>query len=127
MSNTLVDLLGERIGDDLARIDAMTDEQLMASIMPWLDEQTSGSLYAGTPGDRFNNWLQTTVLPHCRKLGAIGQTTWDHICDPDSAINKERAASILLVLSVIAGLQTLDPSTLISIAVMAIRQKRRQK
>jgi hypothetical protein len=126
MRDELVDLVAGRIDSELSRINVMGDPELLAAIQPWLDARTGEGLYSANLNDRFLEWMHSTLLPQLRRLGETGQRTWDAICDPSSAITKERIASIVLVVAVLSGLQNLDISTLVAIVVMAIRSKTRR-
>jgi hypothetical protein len=127
MAGDLVQVVGDRVSGELARVNGMSDDELLAIASKWLDQQPSAGLYAGTPADRFKDWLQSTVLPHLRKMGECGQRSWDYICDPESALSKDRIASIALTLAVLSGLQELHVETLIAIVVLAIRVKSRNR
>ncbi len=123
MAGDLVQLVGDRVAGELVRVNAMSDEELLAITSMWLDGLPNAGLYAGTPTDRFKDWLQSTAMPHLRKMGMHGHRTWDYICDPDSALSKDRIASIVLALAVVSGLQELHVETMIAIVVLAIRYK----
>lgn len=117
-------ILVERIESHLNKLNALTDDQLLNEIMPWIEEELpKEGLYAGMPLDRFKEWLQSEIFPNLKKLGEKGQHAWDMLRDPNSALSKERVASIILTLSVFGGFQPLDISTLVAIVVMAIRCK----
>lgn len=126
MAADLTKLIGDSIASDLTRINGLSDQELLTQISQWLDATTGEGLYAATPLDRFQDWLQTTILPHLRKLGESGQDAWNMICDPASTMSKDRIASIVLAIAVLSGLQQLDVSTLVAIVVLAIRVKHRQ-
>jgi hypothetical protein len=126
MAGDLVQLVGDRLTGELARVNAMSDQELVAMTSEWLDRLPMAGLYAGAPVDRFKDWLQSTVLPHLRRMGAQGQRSWDYICDPESALSKDRIASIALTLAVLSGVQELNIETLVAIIVLAIRVKSRK-
>jgi hypothetical protein len=124
VTDTLVRLIEGRIDSDLAGVKVLTDQELLDRLTPWLDEAADEGLFAGTPLERFRDWFQSTVVPHLRKLGELGQKSWEAICDPDSEFSKERIATVVLSLGVLTGLQQADLSTLVAIALLAIRSKK---
>lgn len=127
MPTNLADLIIIQVTHEIDRINAMNDQELLILIEPWLNSETKDGLNAGTPSDRFKGWMQSGLLPHCRKLGKVGQDTWDILRDPESAFSKDRIASVILCLSVLSGLQHLDISTLVAIVVLSIRSKSKKQ
>lgn len=123
MPNDLAGLVADNIVDAVQQFQNIENQQLLDRVSPWLDEVCQADRYAGSPDERFKNWLETSLLPSLRRLGESGQHAWDTIRDPTSAISKERIASVVLVLAVATGLQHLDISTLVAIVILAIRCK----
>jgi len=123
MAGDLVNLVADRVQGEIARYNAMSDQELLAHANVWLNEQTGSGLYSASPEERFKQWVESTLLPRLKRLGDSGQRAWDMICDPDSEFSKDRISSILLTLAVVTGFQHLDFATLLAIVVMAIRYK----
>ena len=127
MSPDLLSLVAGSIEPRLVEVQKLDDAALLDDFRRWLDRQTPSALYSATPEERFKEWMRNSLLPGLRKLGESGQHAWSLLRDPESAYSKERVASIVLTIAVLTGLQTPDVSTLVAIAVLAIRYQQQPK
>lgn len=124
--NTPVAILSASIGPVLASIRDHSDEQLWTKSSGWFaQENQEDGRYSGEWRDRFAAFISERVEPALRQLGDEGAKLWDYLCDPESAMNKDRVAALVLALSVTLGLQALDISTAVAIVVLAIKLKAR--
>ena len=124
MSQSVSNGVEELISSQFDDLKDKPTEELLATVASWIENELSlEGMYSGSPVERFSEWLTSGLLPQLKKLGGHGQATWDMLCDPSSAMSKERVASIVLTLSIVAGLQQLDVSTAVAIIVFSNPQQ----